>query len=173
MIVSASACWGRGAAIAGAAASTTPRGNLSGRVERAGRGWVIGGVTEQFGPEPHLALDCPSVWVEQQLGRVVTQAARRIVGPGHPETVEQPQSYPRQEAVKDVAVALRHYQPFLGASASNRQKGHLMATRRHREVRAVRGGAGAQGSGAAGNNVAAQPISPPGTSRWMTSDTDG
>ena len=122
-------------------------------------------MAKQFGPEPHLALDCASVRVEQQLGGVVAQAARRIIGPADARAVELPWLYPRNKAVPHVAVTLRQSQPFLGAVGIEQAQGHLLAVRRHSEVRAVRAAGRAQRRGCAGKNLGAHPFFSSITSR--------
>jgi hypothetical protein len=67
-----------------------PTRQVRGRIQQAGRGWVIYCVPAQFGPEPHLAFDCARVRVEQQLGGVVAQAACGFVGPADAKSVELP-----------------------------------------------------------------------------------
>ena len=100
----------------------------------------LGVGTVQMGFMPlELAVQAPGVGVQQQAGRVVAQAARRVVGAIHAVAVDQPRAGIGQEAVPDVvhravhriavgfvAVGVEHAQRDAARTAA--EKGKVDAT---------------------------------------------
>ncbi len=66
-----------------------------------------------------------------------------------------------------VAVTLRQSQPLLGAVGIEQAQGHLLAPRRHSEVRAMRATGRAQRRGCSGKNRGAHPFFSSITSRLV------
>ena len=101
-------------------------------------------MTENFRPEPHVAVDCACIGVQKQLRGVVTQPVSGIERAADPKSVGLSRPDPRHEAVPDVAVAVGQHQLCLRAVGVEQAEPHLITARGHREVGAPRVGRGAE-----------------------------
>ena len=128
---------------------------------------------EDFGPEPHIAVDRVCVRVEQQLRGVVPQTPAGIERAVDAETVGLPRPHLGHEAVPHVAVAVGQHQLCLGAVSVEQAQRHLITAGGHREVRAPAIRCGAERVWLPGDDFQRHLISVRDTSRWMTSDTVG
>ena len=75
-------------------------------------------VPEHLGPPGHLAGDAPGVRVEQQLVRVVAQAARRLPGPVRAKAVRRPRGEPGHEPEVHPVHPLGQLDPPLGRAGA-------------------------------------------------------
>ncbi len=129
---------GIGAPVEGRVGNQAER-HVPGRVERAGRVMVVPGVVEHLGAERDLPAHRPRIRVEQQLGRIAAQPARRVVRPVHPEPVGLRSTVlwagPGDEPVPGPAVVVRQPVPGLLAGIPEQADlGPLGHAGSHREV---------------------------------------